>query len=170
MSELESFRAEKNEFYKTQEQSPLTTEQKASFAGLKYFPENPKLVFDLTIDKNTGSNEIVSIQTSADDTEPYKRYGKIRFQVDGSETQLTVFQGLDDGHLFLPFKDATNGKETYGSGRYVEIEEENGKLKVDFNYAYNPNCAYNENWRCPLTPPENSLKVPIQAGEKKFHQ
>lgn len=166
---LEDFRAEKDHFFQTFPDSPLTDEQKAAFSVLKYFPPNPGLKFKPPIDTNIEMEQILQIQTSAGDNEPYRRAGKIKFTVDGKEVSLTVFKGLQDEDLFLPFKDTTSGKETYGSGRYLEVEEKDGKLIVDFNYAYNPNCAYNPNWRCPLTPFENNLTVPIEAGEKKFH-
>jgi hypothetical protein len=72
------------------------------------------------------------------------------------------------GGYFLPFMDATSGDETYGAGRYLEIEPlPGGKLLVDFNMAYNPYCAYNEYWSCPIPPKENRLSVPIEAGEKQ---
>ena len=82
---------------------------------------------------------------------------------------LTIFKDQRSDNLFLPFADATSGNETYGAGRYLEIEMQNeGQLLVDFNYAYNPYCAYNENWSCPLTPAENRLSVAIRAGESLF--
>lgn len=166
---LNDFRKEKDHFFKNFPDSPLTDEQRANFSVLKYFPDNPKLRFELDLDKNIEMEQILQIQTSSGDTEPYRRAGKIKFAVGGKEVSLTVFKDIEDNGLFLPFKDSTSGKETYGSGRYIEIEEKNGKLVIDFNYAYNPNCAYNPNWRCPLTPFENNLQVAIEAGEKKFH-
>ncbi len=169
MTELEKFRSEKDDFYKTSSESPLKEEQKADFSGLKYYPENPELVFDLPIDKNIEGETLLPMQTSAGDSETYKRYGRINFQVSGQDAVLTVFKDINDSSLFLPFRDSTAGTETYGSGRYVEVEEVDGKLKVDFNYAYSPNCAYNEQWRCPIPPVENKISVPIEAGEKKFH-
>jgi len=169
MSALEEFRKGKDDFFRTSTDSPLNPEQKSNFLGLKYYPENLGLIFTVLIEKNIDAEEIVSIQTSAGDTEPYKRYGKIKLTVGDKEVELTVFKPTEDGELFLPFRDATSGPETYGSGRYLETEEVDGKLKVDFNYAYNPYCAYNERWRCPLTPAENRLNVRIEAGEKNFH-
>jgi uncharacterized protein (DUF1684 family) len=89
--------------------------------------------------------------------------------VDGQEAALTIYRD-DEGEYFLPFADALAGHETYGAGRYLEpLDLEDGKVRVDFNYAYNPYCAYNEGWSCPLTPRENRLKVPIRAGEKVYH-
>jgi uncharacterized protein (DUF1684 family) len=97
----------------------------------------------------------------------YRRFGRFTFTVDGQEAQLTIF--TDGQGYFLPFVDAQAGKETYGAGRYLEPEPlPNGKFLVDFNLAYNPYCAYNENWSCPLTPAENRLKVAIRAGEMTY--
>jgi uncharacterized protein len=93
------------------------------------------------------------------------RYGTFKFNVDGQQAELTLFS--DPHGFFLPFADALAGKATYGAGRYLAPKQlPNGKLLVDFNYAYNPYCAYNELFSCPLTPIENRLKVPIRAGEK----
>lgn len=107
------------------------------------------------------------IQTSTGDQQTYTRYGRFSFEADGQKAELTIF--ANQYGYFLPFVDALSGQETYGAGRYLEPEElEDGRFLVDFNMAYNPYCAYNENWSCPLTPAENRLKVPIRAGEKSF--
>ena len=97
----------------------------------------------------------------------YVRHSRFEFQVEGQEAELTIYQ--NENGYFLPFVDALAGKETYPAGRYLEPEELHGnRFLVDFNLAYNPYCAYNEMWSCPITPPENRLKVPIRAGEKLF--
>jgi uncharacterized protein (DUF1684 family) len=166
-SELEEFREAKDYFFKTDRQSPLTREQRKDFQGLHYFPENPELRLEVTIDEFPDKQEI-EIQTSTGDVQKYQRYGRFTFDVDGQEAQLTLF--WDGGNFFLPFVDSLAGKETYGAGRYLEPEMlDDHRLLVDFNLAYNPYCAYNEAWSCPLTPFENRLKVPIRAGEKVFH-
>lgn len=167
MSDVADFRQEKDELFGTQEESPLTTEQKSEFKGLKYFPEDEKYHVKASLEKTNGG--LIDVKTSAGDTEAYKRYGKIKFELDGKEESLNVYQSTDSNHLFLPFMDATNKTETYHDGRYVEIEEDEGKVDLDFNYAYNPYCAYNENFRCPITPTENTLEVEIKAGEMKYH-
>ena len=83
---------------------------------------------------------------------------------------LTVFRSGEDPSLFLPFQDATTGRDTYGVGRYVYVEPgPDGKVVVDFNTAYNPYCAYNDRWACPLVPPENRVPLAVTAGEKKYH-
>ncbi len=113
--------------------------------------------------------ESVRMQTSTGDVQLYQRFGRFQFEVDGQPAKLTLFR--NEHGYFLPFADALAGSETYGAGRYLEPEElPDGRLLVDFNLAYNPYCAYNENYSCPLTPPENRLKVPIRAGEKDFPQ
>jgi uncharacterized protein (DUF1684 family) len=168
MSVLEDFRREKNHFYKTGRQSPLSPDQKRSFQGLDYFPENPELALELDVEEFPEKDEI-QMQTSTGDVQVYQRYGKIHFNVDGQPAELTLYSS--DAGLFLPFVDSLANQQTYGAGRYLEPELlENGRVLVDFNYAYNPYCAYNENWSCPLTPFENRLKVPIRAGEKNFHE
>ncbi|MEW5941072.1 MAG: DUF1684 domain-containing protein, partial [Chloroflexota bacterium] len=96
------------------------------------------------------------------------RYGKLKWTVDGQDAELTIYEA--DYGFFLPFVDSLAGNETYPAGRYLEPEAlGDNRFLVDFNLAYNPYCAYNEAWSCPLTPFENRLKVPIRAGEKLFH-
>jgi hypothetical protein len=94
----------------------------------------------------------------------------VRFEVGGEPARVTLFASPDTHELFLPFRDATSGKETYGAGRYLEVEPPNadGRVVVDFNDAYNPYCAYNASWSCPIPPGENWLAVPIRAGERSF--
>ena len=106
--------------------------------------------------------------STGSDTRTHRAY-RITFEAEGQPASLTIFREHDGGHLFLPFADPTRADETYGAGRYLEVHgHEGGSLLVDFNYAYNPYCAYNEAWSCPLPPPENVLGVPIRAGEKRF--
>ncbi len=167
MTELEEFRAAKDEFFASHPQSPLTREQKASFKGLAYFPENPALRLTLRLEEYPVQNEI-TVQTSTGDVQTYKRLGRLRFTVEGRATELTLYLG--ENGPFLPFVDSLANKETYPAGRYLEPEAlGQGRYLVDFNLAYNPYCAYNDRWSCPLTPFENRLKVPIRAGEKLYH-
>jgi uncharacterized protein (DUF1684 family) len=167
MSELRQFRLGKDQFFGTHPQSPLTPEQKIDFSGLEYFPENPALRLEVEIDEFDEKVEN-PIQTSTGDVQTYLRYGKFNFEAEGEKAELTLF--VNEHGFFLPFVDSLAGKETYGAGRYLEPEPlPNGKFLIDFNLAYNPYCAYNEAWSCPLTPFENRLKVPIRAGEKIFN-
>jgi len=167
MSDLQAFRHNKDEFFVHSDESPLSAEQKRDFRGLQYFPETAQLRFEVKVERIPGEQEI-QIQTSTGGFQAYKRFGKLRFEVDGEAAELTVFSNHHG--YFLPFVDSLAGVETYPAGRYLEPEPlGNGKFVLDFNLAYNPNCAYNEMWTCPLTPPENRLKAPIRAGEKLFH-
>lgn len=168
MSQLDAFRAAKDRFFKEHPQSPLTDEQRASFAGLRYFPEQPGLRMALSVEP-LAEGATVAMQTSTGDTQEYRRLGRLCFAVDGQEAALTLFAD-EAGGLFLPFADALAGEETYGAGRYLEPELlGDGRVLVDFNLAYNPYCAYNDEWSCPITPPENRLAVAIPAGERLFH-
>ncbi len=169
MSQLDAFRAAKDRFFKEHPQSPLTDEQRDSFAGLRYFPEQPALRLALPVEPFAEISTI-ELQTSTGDTRAYRRLGALRFTVEGQEASLTLFAD-EAGGLFLPFADALAGQETYGAGRYLEPEPlGDGRVLVDFNLAYNPYCAYNDDWSCPLTPPENRLKLAIRAGERLFHE
>ena len=167
MSELEEFRASKDDFFAHHPQSPLTPGQKRDFHGLDYFEENKDLQMKVHVDKFPEQEQVV-IQTSTGQTQTYTRYGKFKFNVNGQTAELTLYSG--EHGFFLPFADSLAGEETYPAGRYLEPEPvSDDRFLVDFNMAYNPYCAYNEMWSCPLTPPENRLKVPIRAGEKMFH-
>jgi len=166
MSELTDFRAEKDEFFGRHPQSPLTPEQKRGFVGLQYFPESDALRLEVQAEP-LFDQQPMQMQTSTGGVQMYVRYARFKFQVDGQEAELTIYQ--NENGYFLPFVDSLAGKETYPAGRYLEPESLPGnRFLVDFNLAYNPNCAYNEMWSCPITPAENRLKVPIRAGEKSF--
>ena len=166
MSELDEMRKEKDAFFRESHQSPLLPEQQAGFNGLKYFPENKELRLEVDVERFP-TQEQVQIQTNTGDVQTYTRFGRFGFDVDGEHAELTV---LENEHgYFLPFADSLAGTETYGAGRYLEPTRlPDGRFEVDFNAAYNPYCAYNELWSCPITPPENRLKVPVRAGEKVF--
>ena len=167
MTELEQFRAEKDDFFAHHPQSPLTSQQKQTFRGLAYFDENPALQLQVKVEPFAKPEE-VEIQTSTGDVRIYTRYGRFKFTVDGAEAELTIYE--TEHGFFLPFIDSLAGKETYPAGRYLDLEPLLGnRFIVDFNLAYNPYCAYNDAWSCPLTPFENRIKVPIRAGEKIFH-
>ena len=167
MSNLQTSRAEKDDFYARHPQSPLTAAQKREFKGLNYFPENAALRLEVDVEVSSAP-ENIQIQTTGGQPQPYQRFGRFKFLVDGQPAQLTIYKNQNG--YFLPFVDNLAGSETYPAGRYLEPEQlPNGKFLVDFNLAYNPYCAYNEQWSCPITPAENRLKVAIRAGEKIFH-
>ncbi|MFN3266959.1 MAG: DUF1684 domain-containing protein [Deinococcales bacterium] len=163
---LEQFRAEKDQFFRSRN-SPLKPELRVSFAGLAYFPPNPALRFVCTFIPDPEQSATV-MQTSSGSERVYLRLGWLEFL----ETRLAAFipEGTDDTELFIPFRDATSGSETYGSGRYLEARLHNGTVELDFNLAYNPYCAYSDGWSCPIPPLENWLKIPILAGEKNFQK
>ncbi len=166
MEPLKQFRAQKDAFFESDLHSPLTDEQKRNFTGLHYFEENPALRFDVELERFEPAEE-VQILTNTGDVQTYERYGRFRFEVEGEDTELTVFR--NEHGYFLPFADALAGEETYGAGRYLEPDDlGDDHLLVDFNLAYNPYCAYNEKWSCPITPRENRISLPIRAGEKNF--
>jgi uncharacterized protein (DUF1684 family) len=168
MSELSDYRAEKDEFFERHPQSPLLPEQRQDFKGLNYFPENEALRLNVQVEP-LKDQQPMQMQTSTGGVQTYTRYGRFKFQVDGKDAELTIYE--NEHGFFLPFVDSLAGKETYPAGRYLEPQELPGNwFLVDFNLAYNPYCAYNEIWSCPITPAENRLKVPIQAGEKLFHE
>jgi uncharacterized protein len=167
MTGLQEFRKMKDQFFAEDGNSPLTPEQKRTFKGLKYFPPNPDLNLEVTVDEYTDKQRI-EMQTTTGDIQVYERYGKFSFMVDGQPSELTIYHSSDG--FFLPFVDSLARKDTYPAGRYLEPEPVGkNRFRVDFNLAYNPYCAYNEYWSCPLTPFENRLRVPIRAGEKLFH-
>lgn len=166
MTELEAFRRAKDKFFAEDPQSPLTPRQRREFNGLHYFPENPALSLEVAVEPVEGAARL-EMQTSTGDVQTYSRVGRLRINAGSQTAELTLFQG--ENGLFLPFVDSLAGIETYPAGRYLEPEAlPGGRYLVDFNYAYNPYCAYNPRWSCPLTPFENHVKVPIEAGEKIF--
>ncbi len=168
MTDLEAFRADKDNFFASDPQSPLSAEQKQDFHGLNYFPEDPALRLEAPVEEFPAKDEI-HMQTTTGDVQVYQRWGRLKFAVEGKPAELTIY--TSENGYFLPFVDSLAGKETYPAGRYLEPEPMGrGRFLVDFNLAYNPYCAYNDFWSCPMTPFENRLKVPIRAGEKLFHR
>lgn len=176
---LLAFRKQKDIAWKKDKESPLTEEQKTRFVGLSYFPPNPKLYFELLLEKGTpGIGKEVVIKTTDGDEQVYLNAGKVRFAVEGRTVEATVFEDPEQEQYqyYLLFRDQTTGRQTYKNGRMLQIDPTPGsgqgkvRLIVDFNYAYNPYSAYNDNWGCPITPKENVLLVRIEAGEMVFTQ
>lgn len=164
---LRRFRAIKDEFFATDPSSPLTPPQRARFRGLAYYPPNPDLAVEAGRETSATPSH-VDLATSSGDTERYRRAGVVRFELGGVPVAITIFRS-GRGQLFVPFRDATSGTETYGAARYLEARSlGNGRVLLDFNYAYNPYCAYSPEWRCPIPPIENHLTVPIRAGEMRY--
>ena len=168
---LAGYRHRRDHFFAEQPHSPLSESQRADFAGLDYFPERADLALNLPLDESGPDiGETLDVPTTDGKTKAFSRAGRIRLEVDGVPVELTVFRDSDRGSLFIPFRDASAGEETYEVGRYLEPQARpDGTLEVDFNYAYNPFCAYGTGWSCPIPPEENQLAVTIAAGEKAFH-
>jgi uncharacterized protein (DUF1684 family) len=176
---LDEFRRGRDHLFKNHPQSPI--EDRDSFAALDYFPADPAFRVQALFAPSLSDEEVV-IDTGGDDGAiRYRRAGNLRFRLAGTECRLTVLSLIAyGGGLFLPFKDATSRGETYGGGRYLfdtvkntdglalELEVGSDQVVLDFNYAYNPSCAYNPRWACPLSPPENTVPVAVTAGEKTY--
>lgn len=161
------FRRDKDEFLRLHPQSPLPHELRHDFKGLDYYPPNPDMVFVANVEP--GDNSPVRIATSDGQERTYYRGGVVHLTIDGEPVQLTLLTVPGHEGYFLPFRDATSGKETYGAGRYLDLPPAHkGQVMIDFNFAYNPYCAYSDAYSCALPPVENWLSVPIEAGEKTF--
>lgn len=167
-SALERWRRDKDRYLKTSPDSPV---EDPGFTGLVYYPEDPAYAANAVLEP-FNPPETVMLGTSVGDEQPYRRYGRATFALAGETLQLTLFvptydKGGAPERFFIPFRDATSGAETYGAGRYLEAEgAAEGRVRLDFNYAYSPFCAYSARYRCPLPPAENRLSVPIRAGER----
>jgi uncharacterized protein (DUF1684 family) len=164
---LEIFRRRKDAFFGSRDpHSPILPEKRSAFTGLRYFDPNPDL--DIEVEVTPLKDEApFPMQTSTGGMAQYVRYGRFSFEVEGEQVELTIYASPGGGGYFLPFTDATSGDETYGAGRYLDLEPlPDGRFHVDFNMAYNPYCAYNPNYSCPIPPAENRLSVPIRVGEK----
>jgi uncharacterized protein len=172
---LADFRARRDDLFGTHPQSPIPAAARAGFAGLAYFAPNDEAVADVALRAEPGS---IDIDTGgADGVVHYDRAGIL----DTRWGELSLWWiAAYGGGLFLPVRDATCGPESYGGGRYLTdtvkgtfgrgVQVLGGdRVRLDFNYLYNPSCAYDDRWLCPLAPPENRLDVPIRAGELKYH-
>lgn len=162
-----NFREQKDQFLKQHPQSPLTPDQREKFDGLSYF--EPNALFDLEVQvEEFTEKESIQMQTSTGTVQEFLKYGRFTFDVGDETVELILYYSKNSGHFFLPFMDATNGEESYSAGRYIDPHPISaGLFHIDFNLAYAPYCAYNDNWTCPIPPQENRLKVRIEAGEKK---
>ena len=172
IEELRKHRREKDEFFADHPHSPIPPEEREDFDGLSYFPPDPDLRFELPLNEHD-QKETMVVETTTEGEREYLAWGEFRFEVDGEEVTLKAFKAEpDEDRLWVPFRDATNGDETYGAGRYLDLEAEahrtNDEWILDFNHAYNPYCAYSERYECPLIPMVNWLEVPIEAGEKDY--
>jgi uncharacterized protein (DUF1684 family) len=171
-----NFQAELNKSFADSLKSPLTKEDLKQFKGLDFYPIDEKYIVKATFIR-TKKEKPFGMKTTTSRTPLYKKYGELYFLIDGKKLKLNVYQNVDlikkpgyEDYLFLPFSDLTCGKESYIGGRYVDMKIQKGKTwTIDFNKAYNPYCAYNYEYSCPIVPLENDLDVEINAGVKKFH-
>jgi uncharacterized protein (DUF1684 family) len=173
--EIETLRREKDWFFKDGEDSPIPRQSRHSFSGLAYFPVDPKYRVRALLVRDPNPQRVV-LATSKGIPRNMVRTGGFEFEIEGTKQRLAAYKSVPQpGHhpvdrsLFVPFRDATSGKETYGAARYLDIEElSTDEYLLDFNVAYNPYCAYSDDYVCPFPPRENWLTAPIRAGEKNF--
>lgn len=147
--------------------SPLSSERRAAFAGLAYF--EPNAAYRVAASVVPGNGEVVELATTTGEARAFTRFGTVTFDVPEGTGTLTLFAPFGDDaptQVFVPFRDATSGTETYETGRYVEGHVHGDLVTLDFNFAYFPYCAYGDGWSCPIPPFENRLSLPIRAGER----
>lgn len=169
---IEKFQEELNAGYLNKKETPLRGNNFTNFKKHPFFPIDLKYRVTAQLIKAENPQPF-EIPTSSGKTQQYREYGKAHFEIDGKPYVLTIYQNLRliamekyKNHLFLPFRDATNGKETYGGGKYLDLElPKNNTILIDFNQSYQPYCAYNAyDYNCPIVPEENTLPIPIKAG------
>jgi uncharacterized protein len=170
IDEINTFRAEKNRFMKYNSKSPLPAKERESFDSLSYYPINTDFRIIAEYLPFPGRNTL-TIPLNNGQSQVYLKHGFATFVLDDTAHTLLVLKSTDASSnvLFMPFYDKTNGFETYGGGRYLEPQQiGESKILIDFNRAYNPFCVYSPDYICPLPPLENSLHIPVTAGEKSF--
>lgn len=175
--ELNKERKEKDEEMRSSEKSPIVEVEKATFKGLKYFQPNPKYRV-MAVIKRFDDPMTFRMKTTTDRLPEYRLYGEAEFRLNGKKRVLQVYQNVEltkkpgyADYLFIPFNDRTNGRETYGGGRFLDARIPSGDtLVIDFNRAYNPYCAYNHKYSCPIPPESNNLGTRVRAGEKMYHK
>ena len=173
-AELEIARKEKDGFFGSgHPQSPISPTELWNFEGLDYYPLDPTYRFELELHEHI-EKKTLKVQDTKRTERNLIRWAEFRFKIGGNNYTLQAYKNNPtEERLFVPFRDATSGNETYGAGRYLDLEPERDqtadrKWIIDFNVAYNPWCAYSEAYACPFVPPENWLKVPVPAGEKNY--
>ncbi|WP_306351057.1 DUF1684 domain-containing protein [Flavobacterium sp. '19STA2R22 D10 B1'] len=171
------YQKELNEEYADRKKSPLKEEDFEHFKSLDFFAIND--TYKVTAQfVRTADEKPFQMPTTTDRKPMYVKYGEAHFELEGQKFKLNIYQSLDlmkikkyKDDLFLPFTDFTSGVESYGGGRYVDLKIPTGAtITIDFNAAYNPYCAYNEKYSCPIPPAENDMKIEVKAGVKKFHE
>lgn len=168
--EMKQYREKQFTRLKTDFESPIPDSLKPVFKGLEYFPIDKQWNVNATFEKNP-KFERLRIPRTDGDNDLYIIVGWAKFKKDGKEYKLTCYQPNpeDSNTLFIPFRDETTGKSTYGGGRYLDTRRANNRVVLDFNKAYNPYCVFDyDGYACPLPPEENSLALAVEAGEKAF--
>lgn len=173
VSRIEAGRKAKDKKFKRKRSTPLKDFKQ--FKGLKYYEVDTDFVFKAKVEINEEPT-VIEFSTSSGKARNYLSYARLSFSFGEEEYNLTLFQGIDrltqlpiENYFFLPFTDMTNGSETYGGGRYIDIEGiVETEIILDFNRAYSPYCAYEEGFSCPIPPIENDLKLLVKAGEKAY--
>ncbi len=171
-AKIEQDRIEKDKHLSKDSQSPIPLLKRRKFGGLNYYSPDSKFAFELELHEHA-EKRTIEVKDSKGNTRKFIGWGEFHFEIDGVKHTLQAYKSdAEEDRLFISFKDSTSGKETYGAGRYLDLELEtnfsDGKWSLDFNNAYNPWCAYSHNYACPLVPLANWLKVPILAGEKNY--
>lgn len=175
---IEAYRDSVDAAFADPETSILEEDHIADFEGLDYYPIDESWRVEVKIKKLKGKVPLF-MKHSRPRLKPneYRKYALLKFKIDGKKYQLTAYRFGDTSpgeeyanYLFIPFSDYTNGEETYGGGRYIELTmEELKEMKIlDFNTAYNPYCAYNHGYSCPIPPQENALNFKVEAGVKAY--
>lgn len=172
----EKFQNTINKEYADKAESPLTEEDFKTFKSLDFFPISEHYVVNAHFTK-AENEKVFKMKTTGTRLPEYVKYGTLHFTLEGKSFQLNVYQNVElskqDGYhdyLFLPFSDLSSGKESYVGGRYIDMRiPKSDSVLIDFNTAYNPYCAYNHKYSCPIVPLENDLNISILAGVKKFH-
>ena len=167
---IEQVREETDEFMRTSDASPFAT-MESRYQGLKYFDPNPE--YKVTADFiRLADSPIMQLVTSDGKDRSYRRIAFVDFRLRNRNHRLVVLESTEEETVsrFIPFADSSSGEDTYGGGRYLDVEQlpENNRIELDFNLAYNPYCAYSEAFSCPLPPADNFLAVPVLAGEKNY--
>ncbi len=177
IADILEYQKEQNESFKDPDSSPLPDKYRKDFDGLDFFEPDTTYIVKARFER-TPDAEPFLMPTTTDRQTQEVVYGIAHFTLNGAEHQLEVYQSLglmDDeeyeDYLFLPFLDNTNGEETYGGGRYIDLTIPKGDtLVIDFNKAYNPYCVYNKKYSCPLVPRQNYLRTNVRAGVKNFNK